>query len=1089
MMAETLRSTPKPPQIPDKRTSRLSGFFNWSRPAFALATLGSLVVVGWLGVRALHPSAARLLAQAYTERRTLEVRIPGAKYAPLRVERRVGGSNIDKPEPLLKAEELISENLRKRPNDPTWLQAKARADLLDGNYDSAINTLQRALETEPDDPQLLTDLGSAYYLRAQSADRSVDYGNAVEALGKALAKAPDDPITLFNRALASERLFLYTQAVDDWEHYLRVDPQGAWADEARKRLMEIKEKVKTHAESLAEPLLSTTEFVRTLAPGDAGGLSAVDQRVEDYLDRAIQEWLPAAFPVNEDRPGNLTAQNLIALKLLAGVLTSRHQDRWLADLLETSGSSDFSTGIHHLVRAVAANAEGDPDSALTEARQAEEFLQNSRSGPGKIRAEVEMIYAMHRQYHLQQCLAEVSEVERDPAVSNYKWVATQLELETYACASAGPEWGRRQLAAARKDARDANYQTLYLRALGFSASSASGSGEIERAWSWDRNGLEKYWSGTYPPLRAQHFYDDLRIIAQDSDQWFLAVALGGEAVAAIAATPNRTGEGMERIELAHSASEAHLWQESNREYSEALVAFSSLPQNDSIRAFRATAEIGLADVALNQKRVQDAEGHIRYAHENMPSSFAEPETWLALYRAMAKARMINGDNDGSQRACAAAVAVAEIILRDVHTELDRLRWSRISSECYRDLVKAKLTEHDVALALELWEWYRSAGVRLPQANMSPATGLANLDKSFILPTPYEVSARMSSLDRETVITYAELGEHVSAWVYDNRGAYWQPLEVASATLNSQGAEFATQCADPRSNLGMLRLSGRRLYDLLVAPLLARLDPSRTLVIEVDEDLSRIPFVSLVEPNGKYLVDRFQIVYLPSIGYRQLLREKSPVSRGDAALVVGPPAISLQDQPLYRALPDAEAEANDVASEFSHPSLVSGKKATFTIVSNGLLDAAVFHFAGHTRSQPGHTELLLAPESDAADATSTVLSTDGIDSLRFPRLKLAVLSACATDQDATNRGDVPDSLARAFLRGGVPSVIATRWAVDSTATAAAMRLFYRNTMSGMETPTALAEVMRQVSESPQYAHPYYWAAFNAFGRGTSSRSAQ
>src|SRR6266567_2972047 len=165
-----------------------------------MATVAGILLVVWLGVRILHPpSAVQLLAQAYTERRTIEVRVPGAKYAPLRVERSNAGSNLDKSESLLKAEALISENLRKTPNDPIWLQAKARADLLDGNYDAAIKTLQRALEAQPESPQLLIDLGSAYFVRAKFADRAIDYGNAIESLGKALAKTPDDAVALFNR--------------------------------------------------------------------------------------------------------------------------------------------------------------------------------------------------------------------------------------------------------------------------------------------------------------------------------------------------------------------------------------------------------------------------------------------------------------------------------------------------------------------------------------------------------------------------------------------------------------------------------------------------------------------------------------------------------------------------------------------------------------------------------------------------------------------------------------------------------------------------------------------------------------------------
>ena len=143
----------------------------------------------------------------------------------MRVERGASGSNLDKSPSLLKAEALIGENLSKRPNDPAWLQARARADLLDGNFESALKSLQRALETQPDSPSLQTD-SRLLTERAEAADRAVDYGNAIESLGKALAISPDDPVALFNRAIACERMFLYTQALDDWKHYLRVEPSG-----------------------------------------------------------------------------------------------------------------------------------------------------------------------------------------------------------------------------------------------------------------------------------------------------------------------------------------------------------------------------------------------------------------------------------------------------------------------------------------------------------------------------------------------------------------------------------------------------------------------------------------------------------------------------------------------------------------------------------------------------------------------------------------------------------------------------------------------------------------------------------------------
>ncbi len=145
-MAETLRTKTKPGKTTEPRASSLRGFFSLRRSTFAVAAMVLTIVAGWMGLQTLRPpSADQLLSQAYTERRTLELRIPGAKYAPMRVERSAGTSSMDKPSSLLRAEALIGENLQKTPNDPVWLQARARADLLDGNYESAINLIRQLI--------------------------------------------------------------------------------------------------------------------------------------------------------------------------------------------------------------------------------------------------------------------------------------------------------------------------------------------------------------------------------------------------------------------------------------------------------------------------------------------------------------------------------------------------------------------------------------------------------------------------------------------------------------------------------------------------------------------------------------------------------------------------------------------------------------------------------------------------------------------------------------------------------------------------------------------------------------------------------
>jgi len=54
-------------------------------------------------------------------------------------------------------------------------------------------------------------------------------------------------------------------------------------------------------------------------------------------------------------------------------------------------------------------------------------------------------------------------------------------------------------------------------------------------------------------------------------------------------------------------------------------------------------------------------------------------------------------------------------------------------------------------------------------------------------------------------------------------------------------------------------------------------------------------------------------------------------------------------------------------------------------------------------------------------------------------------------------------------------------VNSRATAAIMEAFYAQLLSGKDVSRALQEAARQVRREPEFAHPFYWASFSAFGK--------
>jgi CHAT domain-containing protein/tetratricopeptide (TPR) repeat protein len=1077
-MASKLSGTQKAVNGDSGERNWWRGLQSWQRSAFASAAIVLVGAIAWTVVSVSHRNNAdELIAQAYTEHRTLEVRFPGAKYAPMATVRGRGASAFDRPAPLLKAEGIISEQLRIHPDDPAWLQANARADLLEGNYESAIQTLQRALEAQPDAPALLTDLASAYFEQAASADRSVDFGNAIDALGRVLAKSPNDPVALFNRAVISERSFLYTQAIDDWNRYLQVEPVGPWADEARSRLAALQKRLKTRGSS-DMPLLEPPEFAVSVPNERAAGSVTPTFRAEEYLDIAIRRWLQDAYPARTASTSETKRQAAEqALSLLARILEDSHHDKWLTDFVTSEPSEPLAEAVRNLAESIEADNSGNPAIANGKAVRAQALFRQVRNSPGLIRAQIEELYSLHRLFRSNECLRLGLQIEKTLPHGRYSWIETQLRLEEFSCFTAQAKLDDASLAltAALRLSRDSGYDILFLRALGFAAALETYKGNLVTSSAWTQTGLSKYWSGYYPPLRAFQFYDNLAEQAQRSHRWHLAEAAELEAVQQIASTSNRSGEGMARFQLAICSSMSGNTKRAEEQISLAKSVFRGLPSGPDSSGFEADAELHMAQAEAIQHRTKQANSWLQEGKAHLRSDFDSFLTWLTYYGAKSEIARQDKDANALVKACGAVVAIGEWGLHRISTETDRLTWTQATAPCYRDLTAAMLAKDPYA-ALEIWEWYRSAGARSPRV-FPGANSFAGHEQSVTLPDADLVSTHIRELDRWSIISYAELPGGISAWFYDNRGVHWAPINMDPETVRHAASEFRRQCADPTSDLNALRANGERLYKWLIAPFSKYLDPQRTLVIEVEGPLSKVPFQAFVEPSGAYLgVDR-SLAFVPGLGYLVRLRPADRISTDTYTLAVGDPASFAGATPL----PEARMEAEQISAMFKNHLLLSGKEATRNAILSHLPKAGLFHFAGHAVSGVNGVGLEVFSETADNLAKQDLISPREIEQRDLQGLRLAVLSACSTANGPESGVADPQSIAAAFLRKGVPDVIASRWNVDSNSAVSFMRLTYESLMSGRSPSDSLRATVRQLSNTSPRSHPFYWAAFSVFGR--------
>lgn len=1047
-------------------------------PRFAMAggsLLAIIAVASWVIVhRTQPPTADRLLARAYTEQRTLELRIADAEYAPLRISRGPQASFSSRSEALLKAEALISTELRSHPSDATWLQAKAEADLLEGKYDAAVDSLRRAVQLDPHSPAILTDLGTAYFQRAQQEDKKDDLGAAYEYLSQALKFRPDDPVALFNRAIVAEHQFLYHQAVEDWDHYLRLEAASQWAEEAHQHLNSVQEILKRHGNMA--PLLSPAAVVAAAATPSAGsesvsGVSKIDQRIEEYLQEAVRSWLPQAFPETRASANSNASQ---ALFFLAELTRQRHGDAWLADLLQGSSAPRFPQAVSALARAVTANEAGDYDVSRQQGQVAEELFRASGNMAGELLAQFEQTFSDQMTRRSGECRRQATAALAKSEGFRYTWLQIQLGLEKGVCSLLGQnDWGADERISSRAmdRARESNYDGLYLRALYFVADDQVGNGDLSAGLKSVAVGLERYWSAEIPVVRGYNLYSLLGSVPEfAAERPHMMVAIWHEATALVDSDGNLLERAWTHSFAARAGAAVHEPKIAEQQFAEAARLFALAPRTAAMRDYVLWNEIRTAGVEgwlgqtdsgiarLTRIQSQVRTGADKYIEEMFYATWGELE--LRSHHAMQ-----------ASQAFRPALNSAEQRLSSLNSEEDRVNWSKEAAPVYLGMAEAELIQGNVEASLDYFEWYLGASDR---------SGGSNRDRIHLhnaIPDPAWLSSRLPLLYGRTVLAYGALPDGLAIWTYDNRGVNVQWIPQSNQDLQDKVSRFYDLASDPTSDLSALKSDSRSLYTALIAPVEQRFDPSRSLVIEAEGWMARLPFEALLDSSGHYLIERTSIVH--SLGQRvdAALHEGTPISKDLHALIVGSTASSQMEGLV--PLPDVALEADAVAKNFHSPALLKASKAKFSAVERELPSAAVLHFTGHSVAGPNGAALMLEAASTHR-GKSVLLNAITLRHMRLRNMQLAVLSTCNAESGSDGARGF-NSIAEALQRAGVPHVVASRWTVDSAQTREFMERFYRTALAGQAVSEATRQASLSMMANPSTAHPYYWSAFSAHGR--------
>lgn len=325
-----------------------------------------------------------------------------------------------------------------------------------------------------------------------------------------------------------------------------------------------------------------------------------------------------------------------------------------------------------------------------------------------------------------------------------------------------------------------------------------------------------------------------------------------------------------------------------------------------------------------------------------------------------------------------------------------------------------------------------------------------------------------------VVAYFDDGTELRAFV----------LREGAVEVFPAGATRAVSRAAARLRRNVTARSRRwakpagKLYEALVKPWEAKLEGARELVIVPTGELFALPFAALPDASGKALGARVPMSFVSQLSL--LVEATSAAPAAGPALVVADPDGSL---------PHARVEGAEVAAAAGGKAKVlEGGAATEGAVKGrvGFLREApppgTLHLATHGLLDKGahlRSSLVLAPD-EVEDGKLTFLEV--FSDLDLRATPVVILSACNTAIGETRGGDEVAGLARAFQYAGAAWVVASLWEVSDEASARLMAALHRELARGEPVDRALRAAQAATrAASPEWEHPYFWAAFAAYRR--------
>ena len=350
--------------------------------------------------------------------------------------------------------------------------------------------------------------------------------------------------------------------------------------------------------------------------------------------------------------------------------------------------------------------------------------------------------------------------------------------------------------------------------------------------------------------------------------------------------------------------------------------------------------------------------------------------------------------------------------------------------------------------------------------------------------------------------------------------------------------------DERERRADIDKLGKGLYELLIKPMEAQLADKKNLIIVPGGILTFVPFETLIDRNGQYLVENYHINYVQSVDIRKLIKKREHSDKRkpllafggavyeeaayDAEVIENEAQMALFKKNIYSDLknirqelaekkvfsdfvniryirnaynglgigtwpdlPNTLNEVKNINKVIKRSDIFTGSNVTEKDVKElsknwTLYNYKVLHFATHglvVNEVPELSAVVLSQFEKDEGKEDGYLRIEEIAELDF-QADLITLSACETSLDRVDGNAGIMGFTQSFILAGANAVSISLWRAAGESTSQFMAAMYGMVQDkGIGYAEAITEVKRRFisgSFGEKYKAPYYWAPFVYYG---------